>query len=280
MIIFNADDFGWTHGHNLAVKQTHESGVLNRASLMCNTPGFEEAVQFSQMMPGLAVGVHLALNEGWPLTNALSALTRPDNAFYDNLLPLVVLWMRGRLSFEEGLREWRAQLERALRADIRVTHLDSHKHVHMLPPLLDVIIRLANEYNIPYVRLPLENFSGTALRRGLGWFGLWTLAKRARRYLVENGIDFADRFIGIAASGMMTRERVIRAIRLSSGRIVEVMLHPAVVTPEVDEIRSRYTWAKKYRFEDELKVLCDEDVVSLVNLSGRQTVGCGKEPFL
>lgn len=255
-LIINADDFGWTDGHNLAVEQAHVQGILTRASLMCTGTGFREAVEMARRLPELGVGVHLTLNEGLPLLppQQLPNLTRPDGHFHDSLRALVGHIVQGCLQTDEVLSEWRAQIERALNAGIVITHLDAHKHVHMLPPLRSAMIILAKEYQIEYVRLPLEKFSISAVRRGLGWSGLWLLAWNARRYFVEAGLQFADTFVGVAVSGAMTQNRIRKAIASAQG-VTEIMVHPALITPAVAQLQRQYRWAAQYRFEEELNAL-------------------------
>jgi hopanoid biosynthesis associated protein HpnK len=254
-LLVNADDFGWTDGHNQAVAQAHARGVLTRASLLCNTPGFIQAVELARDLPELSVGVHLTLHEGEPLIPAASLpnLTRADGSFHDEPLALASLWLRRKLSAEEALLEWQAQVQRAVKAGIAVAHLDSHKHSHLFPPLLAVIIQLAQDYQIPYVRLPLD---ASALRRGPSGWMLWTLALRARPRLRAAGLRFADHFVGISSSGAMVGQRLAATVQRAPEGLTEVMVHPAVVTPAVAELRKRYRWAAVYRFEEELQALC------------------------
>lgn len=255
-LIINADDFGWTDGHNLAVEQAHVKGILTRASLMCTGTGFRDAVEMARCLPELGVGVHLTLNEGLPLLppQQLPNLTRPDGHFHDSLRALIERNVQGYLQTDEALAEWRAQIECALSAGITITHLDAHKHVHMLPPLRSAMIVLAQEYQIEYVRLPLEKFSLSAVQRGPGWAGLWLLAWIARRHFVEAGLQFADTFVGVAVSGAMTQTRLQKAIASAQG-VTEIMVHPAVITPAVAQLQHQYRWAAQYRFEEELNAL-------------------------
>lgn len=259
-VIVNADDFGWTDGHNLAVEKAHCQGVLNRASLLCNGGAFLPAVELAQRLPSLQVGVHLTLNEGRPLLppGELPNLARPDGHFHDELVPLLLLWLRGGLYTVEAQAEWQAQIESALAAGIHLSHLDSHKHVHLFPPLLQAIVELARRYAIPYVRLPLEP-AGNALRRGPAGLVLWSLAHRGRRILRVAGLAFADHFVGFGASGAMTLPRLRQAVGAHPHGKVEIMVHPAVVTPAVATLQARYAWAARYRFEEELEALCAAD---------------------
>jgi hypothetical protein len=64
-----------------------------------------------------------------------------------------------------------AQIERVLAAGIRPTHLDSHRHIHTSFPIGRIVVRLAQRYDIPYVR-PARNLAGrsTVIARSYKWF--------------------------------------------------------------------------------------------------------------
>jgi predicted glycoside hydrolase/deacetylase ChbG (UPF0249 family) len=265
-LIVNADDFGWTDGHNQAVELAHCHGVLNRASIMPNAPAFWEGVKLAKRLPSLQVGVHLTLNEGNSLlaSKYLPNLTNGEGSFFDTLNSLIILWGRGRLRATEAKREWRAQVERVLQTGIRVTHLDSHKHVHVLPPLLEAAVQLAQEFHIPYLRLPLESSLRDLLRRGPAGVGLWMLAMRAKTILQATGLQFSQRFIGLGMSGRMTLKRLGKAICAARGTAAEIMVHPAVITASVLELQQKYRWATRYQFEKELQALCDREIIQII----------------
>jgi predicted glycoside hydrolase/deacetylase ChbG (UPF0249 family) len=266
IVYINADDFGWTDGHNQAVEQAHKFGVLNRTSLLCNGQAFDQAVQIAQELPNLQVGIHLTLNEGNPLAPPadLPGLLNGGNEFPDSLKELADLWLRGRLSKAEVCREWCAQIERGLNAGIHPSHLDSHKHVHLFPPLLDVAIQLAGEYQISYLRLPKENSAAAITRRGPLGLMLWLLAVRAQRVMSRAGVSFSHKFVGVGSSGAMTADKLAQALRGAIEGITEIMTHPAVITSAVADLQHRYQWAANYQFEEELNALCSPEVAALV----------------
>ena len=72
---------------------------------------------------------------GQPGRGGLGALLRSDGAFHDGLGAVVKSYARGRLDVGAVGREWRLQIERVLDAGLTLSHLDGHKHVHLLPPL-------------------------------------------------------------------------------------------------------------------------------------------------
>src|SRR5207244_10968868 len=100
---------------------------------MATAPAFDDAVRLARENPGLDVGCHLVL-VGEP----------PFPASVAKLVQAVAL---GRVKVHEELR---AQIERILDTGIEPTHLDTHKHTHLLPPVLDAVARLSNEFNTPW----------------------------------------------------------------------------------------------------------------------------------
>jgi len=264
-ITINADDFGWLDGQNLAVEKAHSEGVLDSASLLANGDAFIQAVEMSARLPNLHVGVHLSLNEGKPILEPeqLPNLVRQDGQFMDTVSEIASLWLRGKLVTTEVIPEWRQQIQRVIDHGISPSHIDSHKHVHVFPPLLKALLELAEEFNIPYVRLPQEPVTFSAFRRGPAWLGLWALAGRARKHLDSEGIRYAARFIGIAASGAMTTRRLSDYLEAPFPHTIEIMVHPAVETPDIIKLRQEYKWAKHYQFEEELEALCSKKIIAL-----------------
>lgn len=263
-VLITADDFGWTDSQNGAVRRGAAAGTLHRASLLCNGQAFAGAIAIAQQHPRLGVGVHLTLCEGAPLTAEARCsdlcVGGDERVFHEGLRSLVQLYLRQRLPLATIEGEWRAQIERAQAAGLRLSHLDGHKHVHLLPPLFDLTLRLARDYGVGYVRVPHESVSLRALRRVGSWAVLSALGYRARQRLRQAGLQAADHFVGFSESGGMSAERLEALIRDARPGLTEIMLHPAEETAGVHMLRQRYAWARQYRFEQELAALCHPGV--------------------
>src|SRR5579863_8807822 len=122
-LIVNADDFGYTRSVNEGIIEAHRDGILTATTLMANGAAFEHAVEHARHNPTLDVGCHLVLVEG-------QSVLDPARALPTSLGDMVGAVMRGRLSPYEELR---AQVEKIVAAGIRPTHLDAHKHTHLMP---------------------------------------------------------------------------------------------------------------------------------------------------
>ena len=166
-------------------------------------------------------------------------------------------------AIEAVRREWRAQIARVVAAGLTVSHLDSHKHVHMLPPLLDIAGELALAFQVA-VRTPVAPVADRRERPPSAGSG-WRCCGRSRR--ARSSASSRS-----ACTSQITSSASPTAARMSTERLraalatarpdgtTEVMMHPAALTDGVAGLRDRYAWARAYRFTDELAALCDGEV--------------------
>jgi predicted glycoside hydrolase/deacetylase ChbG (UPF0249 family) len=86
-LIVRGDDIGFSHAANVGCIESYKNGIMRTVELMPACPWFPEAVKMLKEVPGLDVGIHLALTSEWsnmkwrPLTNAPS-ITNEDGYFY------------------------------------------------------------------------------------------------------------------------------------------------------------------------------------------------------
>ncbi len=158
--ILNADDFGMSKAINRAVSEAYESGLLKSVSLTPNGEAFDEAVD--AILPKcseLGVGIHLNITKGKSLCTDINLLTDSNMNFCRSYLSLLMnAYNPQKKDFLPQIeREFRRQIEKVL-AKTKVTHIDSHNHIHSIPPIFDMVCRLAKEYKIPQVRTHFEKF--------------------------------------------------------------------------------------------------------------------------
>src|SRR5882724_2118681 len=155
-LIINGDDFGYDFAINKAIFRSFQSGLITRASLMVNMPGFEDAVDLLRTHSFLSdkIGLHVNLTEGVPL----SAPIRNCKRFCDGSGQFIFkrqqpLFFLSDHEQKVVYKEMIAQMEKAKRCGIRLTHLDSHHHVHTEWAIMKLMIRLGKEYGIRQIRL-------------------------------------------------------------------------------------------------------------------------------
>jgi len=146
-LVVNADDFGLTEGTNQGILEAHERGILTSTTLMANATAFDSAVELARRSPRLGVGVHLSLTGDRPVCDptAVPSVVGDDGRFFRGPVELAQRMFAHKVHLAEVERELAAQIEKARRAGIEVTHLDGHKHVHMLPGVFPIVVRLARQ---------------------------------------------------------------------------------------------------------------------------------------
>jgi hopanoid biosynthesis associated protein HpnK len=259
-VIINADDFGLSPGVNRGIVSAFREGVLTSTTMLVNLEAFEDAVRLARENPELPVGVHLSLLWGRPVSrpDEVPTLIRRDGEFPRSLAPLASRYFLRGLSLDQVRREFRNQIRAFIGAGLVPTHVDTHKHVHCLPGILDALTAAATECDVSRVRLPSEERLPAPLRswkvagkRRLIRF----LCRRARSRLQQAGMRTTDHFVGIGHTGSLNSD-VLNLIlsNLRSG-VTEIMCHPGYV----DEQARKYSSTPLHR-EVELASLNDPRV--------------------
>jgi len=274
-VIINADDFGLCRSVNEGVILAHTRGLLTSATLMANTPGFEQAVDLARANPGLGIGLHLNFVRGRPVTppEKISSLVGSDGLFFRSAAAVVRGLFSGRIKKEDLEREGRAQVEKALAAGVRLSHFDSEKNIHVLPPLVGLVLNLAEAYNIRKVRFIKEY--GLSARLGQS-FKAWLLtfsSRLAAARLRRAGVVITDRFYGICNSGRLTAGRLARILTGLRSGSAEIMVHPGFVTEELKELETTVGtyYINRYR-ESELRALLDPSLAETARRCGLRLI--------
>jgi predicted glycoside hydrolase/deacetylase ChbG (UPF0249 family) len=253
-LVINADDLGLTVGVNDGIFDAHQLGVLTSASVFANAPATADAIRRAHTHPSLGIGAHLALVDGTPLLPARSVptLVTGDGRFRHSWRPFIVACLQGQVSLAEVERELTAQIERVRDQGVRLTHLDTHKHVHLYPPLFAIVARLAARFAIPVVRVPYE--PGSWLNAAL-----WAWARRNDRTAAALGVR-TPHFLGRLDTGVLSRDALRRLVPAIGPGVTELMLHPGYVD---DELRRLPTRLVESRLE-EVALLCSLETRALL----------------
>jgi len=248
-LILNADDFGLTRGINRAIGELHTNGAITSATLMASGPAFEDAVAIACKRPTLGVGCHVVLTDGIPVSHPSdipSLLGSDGKTFRSSLADFLLAVWRGHVREEDIIREAAAQVQRIQRAGIDVTHLDTHKHTHVLPGVARPLLYVAERCGIGAIRNPFEEpwsvaVGPTDLIRRMQVRLLHRLRKRfyALPQIRSGAVLTTDGTLGISATGRLD-ECTLRALvaALPAG-LWELVLHPGYNDQELDGVRTR-----------------------------------------
>jgi hopanoid biosynthesis associated protein HpnK len=250
-LIVNADDFGLTQGVNRAIVEAHGQGIVTSATLMANGTAFEDAIQCVRSTGRLSVGCHVVLVDGEPLlggakTSTLSDKNAHDGRFYDGLGSFALRAVSGRIDGDEIEAEATAQIRKLQTAGLPVSHLDTHKHTHIFPPVLRPLLRAARACGVKAVRNPFGriHFSLVANRPSL-WkrhsqvMLLAPLGRKFRRSVADAGLLTPDGTVGVVATGTLDIGLLEGMIKSLPEGTWELVCHPGYDDAELASVRTR-----------------------------------------
>ena len=207
-LIVNADDFGRSTGINKGIIRAHQDGIVTSASLIVRWPAAAEAAELARRNPNLSIGLHLDVSE-WTCQNGSWSLV------YQVIPPDDCGALRQEVSRQ--LAEFRSLM------GCDPSHIDSHQHAHLKPPLTQIAEEAARDIGVP-------------LRERIG------------------GIRYDGRFYGQSANGWpypegITPAALIRICENLPQGITELGCHPS----EDEDLDSMYLHERTV----ELEALCD-----------------------
>jgi chitin disaccharide deacetylase len=157
-LIIRGDDMGYSHAGNEALIKASKEGIQTSIEVIVPSPWFPEAVKMLNENPTIDVGIHLAITSEWdnvkwrPLSDCPS-LKDPDGYFYPMIWPnknypgLAVKENPWKL--EDIEKEFRAQIELALKKMPRISHVSAHMGCSRIDESVVALTkRLVREYNI------------------------------------------------------------------------------------------------------------------------------------
>jgi chitin disaccharide deacetylase len=225
LLIVNADDYGYCESVSRGILDGAREGVITATGVLANCQGFGKQVADLSSLPRLDAGVHLTLTSGCPLTVRMrSAMGKWNGQFPRNKYSAAGAVLSGMVTMSVIEEEWEAQIRRCLDAGLVVRFLNSHEHLHGLPGLFRLSLRLAQRHHIPFVRVPSAEW------REMGWGNPWlrnfVLAGLSRWNARVTPVE-APVLLGVSVSGQLNLSYLKRLIpSLKRGEVYELMCHP------------------------------------------------------
>ena len=209
-LIVNADDFGLTPGVSAGILAAHRQGIVTSTTALVNRAISAHEIG-AALDAGIGIGLHVNLTLGAPLTRAPSLVDASGRFLRDPRLAAA----RAEVREVEG--EIAAQIERFASIFHRApTHLDTHHHVGVHPPVRDLVLEWAGKLRVP-VR---------------------SQDREARRRARSAGLATPDHFFGESGPGpYWTPERTIAVLRRLPPGVSEFMTHPGYCDDELSYSR-------------------------------------------
>ncbi|MBW4037681.1 MAG: ChbG/HpnK family deacetylase [Acidobacteria bacterium] len=277
-LIVNADDFGLTPGINRAIAELHTLGALTSATLMANGPAFTDAVRTALAHPTLAIGCHIVLTDGTPLSppHTIPTLLAPDGIHLrPSLADFFLSASRGKISSSDITREAHAQIARLQQHGIHPSHIDTHKHTHILPQIARPLLAVAESTGIRAIRNPFEPAwcpipNATPYLRRLQLRLLHQLHSRflTLPQICSRAILTTDGTLGVAATGSLDSTALRSILAHIPSGTWELVCHPGYNDPDLAAIPTRLRSSRDI-----------ERIALLEALSNPSTVSPNPRPF-
>jgi predicted glycoside hydrolase/deacetylase ChbG (UPF0249 family) len=262
-LIVNADDYNTDPERNRGILDAVRNGIVTSVTVLANLPFEPESLSALKTALGSAIGVHLNLTRGRPLTGESKTLANGDGLFFTR----GQAWRRallGKYDFAEVEAEFSAQTERLLEAGITPDHIDGNNHIHVFPGLAGTAARVAQRFGIERIRLPLEPFENfrQVLKQGTFKKALISKLSRIAATIFESSaLRFTDRFAGIMRPCVSDAGSLRAFLRDLPEGTTELMCHPGYAAtgdnPFSNEERARET-----------KSLMSPEVIETIRRSG------------
>jgi len=244
-----ADDLGLHKSVNDGIIFLLKEGKISGASLMANGEAFEDAVKKCLEVELPNIGIHLNLVEQKSVVS--------DEQMSKNHRIFFLKYLLGLVKKDHIQREFEAQFKKIIQAGIRPLFINGNQHLHLLPGIMNMCIKLAIEYNVSYIRIVNEpvNLSGGKFFRKLQLLFLNLLSLVAKKKIKRAGLDCNDFFVGFINAGNMSGSDIKYAEDLAKkypDKIVELGCHPGY---ENEELRQKYRHWGDYNWQEELEIL-------------------------
>lgn len=226
--IIHADDFGETDEITRGIVLAMEAGSVSSTSIMANMPGTSQALDIAKSWDGpQSFGVHLNFCEGQSLVGP-SSLTTANGTFLSKK-QLFARSVAGNVVLDDAILEVRAQIDRVGSAGIKISHVDSHKHLHQLPVIRIAVAEILAGYGIDRIRVTRETSvwrKGQGIAAGASRIVRNLMAASAAKHFSNVGLRSPSQFLDITdIQGQPVALRKLRD-RNFERSIIEIGCHP------------------------------------------------------
>ena len=251
-LIVNADDLGLTPAVNRGVVRAFRDGIVTSASLLVTGSAFEDGVALARQNPELDVGLHLALVEERAVLgpDVLPTLVDQTGRFPRTSAEFIRRAILGGINWLEVEREIAAQIALFQETGLRLSHLDSHQHLHMFPPVFQIVRRLARWVENVWIRNPVgpwRKSADTPMGRWMQRLGLNLTCLAARGFHDGFQPQMPNGLYGFEVSGRLTRSALEQILQRIPHGLYELICHPGEDDPDTQARYSHwgYDWGQE-----------------------------------
>lgn len=244
-------------GINKGVIYGFRHGIISSASICINGSEAEEAIKFAKENPDLDIGLHVTLTQEKPVKSPIEikSLVNKEGKFYRSIFEFLAKYTLGKIKIQDMKIEIGGQFEKIFNSGLRVTHVDSHQQIHILPGLLEIIIEMCKKYKIHFIRCPYSPIRFNRflkINRIMQQIFLNFFCLLASKKIKTYNLKTCDLCFDFLYSGNLNEERIKEVIYSLKDGLFEIVCHPAIVDRGL--LYNYGHW--HYNWESELKAIC------------------------
>ncbi|MBN2294903.1 MAG: polysaccharide deacetylase family protein [Pirellulales bacterium] len=269
VIILHGDDLGMCPEANAAGIKYLEAKDIQSASAMVPCPNFDEFAAWFKKNPQYDCGLHMTLNSEWKTHRWGPVAPRdkvPGLVDSQGMLHRGVLYTAMGAKASEVETEIRAQIDRALAAGIKPTHLDTHMGtLYARLDFVQAFYKVAQEYKIPaFVIDPSPEMINELRKHGAPitekmheLVRQYQGPKLDMFYSVPNGKSYED-----------VREKFFALVRGLQPGITEIAFHPSAKSKSLKKITGSWqqrVWESQLFSDPEVKKFFKDEGIQFTN---------------
>mgnify|MGYP001226184776 FL=1 len=271
-LIISCDDLGISKETNLGIRECLDKGVATSSSIIANGEFYDHALEnVINQTPNNFYGLHLNLTEGKALNkNSTNILSDNNNEFKISASKYFLLnFYRSNKNLENAVyEELKVQITKVLNDGIKLSHFDSHEHIHHSPWLFKIITVLGKEFKINKIRfvnekIILKTYFKDMFYKLMSLNYLKHLIINICNTKVKNSLISPDYFFGILNSGKLQQDEFFLYLeKIGLNKIIELCVHPA--NKIMDKIQFKREsihknfYSSKNRINEKFFLLSDE----------------------
>ncbi|MFT5113502.1 MAG: putative glycoside hydrolase/deacetylase ChbG (UPF0249 family) [Parasphingorhabdus sp.] len=224
-LIINADDYGYYPNVSKGIIHAIQHGLVTATGVITNGENYN--TQLTWLLPHklqVDIGVHLNLTEGYAVSEVMHQRLIHRRGKFCSVKELLLLMAAKKLSGQDILCEFRAQIDRLIDAGVKPVFVNSHEHIQLLPSIEEQVRKVRDEFEIKHVRrVSVDSImpaTGNSIVRNL------TLGLLAKVF-DQKSLPKSPQLLGLTASGKLTMDYFKRYIdKIVGGKTYELMCHP------------------------------------------------------
>ena len=261
-LIISCDDLGISKEINLGIQDCLEKGVATSSSIIANGKFYEHALNNVVNLDTIRFyGLHLNLTEGRALNKgSINILSNENNKFKISAKKYFLLnFFKLNKTLKNAVyNEFKSQVEKVLKDGIKLSHFDSHEHIHHSPWVFKIITDLGKEFKINKIRFVnekviIKNYFKEAYYKLKSLNYLKHFIINICNKKIKNNFVSPDYFFGILNSGKTKIDEFFLYLDcLNSGTTVELCIHPANRLVDQMSIKSNINQRNFYKSENRI----------------------------